>query len=154
MALCHFTEKVKCSFNSGNVVGAVFLDLKKAFHTVSHEILVSKLRHHFNFSDLAVNWLSSHLEHRQQCVRLQNVKTSPLYVQTSQPQASVFSKDTDCRMYTDDTVFYVSAKNPRQASEILSRQVVTVSEWLQMNHFNSELQRNSINVFFNTKESH
>ncbi len=62
MALCHFTEKVG-SLDNGNVVGPVFFDLKKVFDTVSHEILVSKLRHQFNFSDLAVSWLNSYLEH-------------------------------------------------------------------------------------------
>lgn len=36
--------------------------------------------------------------------------------------------DTECLLYADDTVIYVSAKNPCQASEILSRQMVTVSE--------------------------
>lgn len=130
------------------MVGAVFLDLKKAFDTVSHEILVSKLRQQFNFSALAVSWLNSYLEYRQQCVRLQNVKTS-LNSKTGLPQGSVLGPilfclyindlptictDTECQMYADDTVFYVSAKNPCQASEILSRQMVTVSEWLQKNH--------------------
>lgn len=150
MALCHFTERVKCSLDNGSVVGAVFLDLKKAFDTVSHEILVSKLRHQFNFSDLAAaNWLSSYLAHRQQCVRLQNVKTPPQNINIGLPQGSVLGpilfclyindlpsvcKDTECQMYADDTVFYVSANNSYQASEILSRQMVTVSEWLQRNH--------------------
>lgn len=89
MALCHFTERTKCSLDNGNVVGAVFLDLKKAFDTVSHEILVSKLRHEFNFSALAVSWHSSYLEYRQQCVHLQNVKTSFLNSKTGLPQGSV-----------------------------------------------------------------
>ena len=89
MALCHFIERIKCSLDNGNVVGAVFLDLKKAFHTVNHKILVSKLRHQFKFSATAVSWLSSYLECRQQCVRLQNVKTSPLCSKTGLLQGSV-----------------------------------------------------------------
>lgn len=59
------------------------------------------------------------------------------------------------RMYDDDTVIYVSAKNPCQASEILSRQMVTVSEWLQRNHLTlNHTKKNRINVLFNKKESH
>ena len=89
------------------------------------------------------------LEYRQQYVRLQNVKTSFLISKTGLPQGSVLGPilfclhindlptictDTECQMYADDTVFYVSAKNPCQSAEILSRQMITVSEWLQRNH--------------------
>lgn len=62
-ALCHFVERIKCPRDNRNVVGAVFLDLKKAFDTVNHGILFSKLRHQFHFSVLAVTWLSTYVEY-------------------------------------------------------------------------------------------
>ena len=39
----------------GGVVAVVFLDLKKAFHTVNHKVLVSKLSA-LNFSSDTLNW--------------------------------------------------------------------------------------------------
>ena len=64
---CLFLEKVKGYLDKSSYVGAVFLDLKRAFDTVNHEVLLSKLTY-FNFSAQALNWMKSYLSSRKQCV--------------------------------------------------------------------------------------
>ena len=71
MANCFLLENVKSKMDKGGVVGAVFLDLRKAFDTVNHEILITKLSK-FNFSPDALRWMKSYLEGRTQCVRVSN----------------------------------------------------------------------------------
>lgn len=61
MAICYLTENIKSALDKGNVVGAVFLDLKKAFDTMNHNILLNKLSA-FNFSDQATTWFASYLQ--------------------------------------------------------------------------------------------
>ena len=52
--------------DKGSVVGAVFLDLRKAFDTVNHEILITKLSK-FNFSPDALRWMKLYIEGRTVC---------------------------------------------------------------------------------------
>ncbi len=57
-ATCYFIEKVKALMEKGGVVGAVFLDLQKAFDTVNHNNLLHQL-FNFNFSTKSVNLIES-----------------------------------------------------------------------------------------------
>lgn len=43
MANCFMLENIKSLMDKEGVVGAVFLDFRKAFETVNHEILISRL---------------------------------------------------------------------------------------------------------------
>ena len=43
-AILYFTEHIRQSLNSGQITGAIFIDLRKAFDTVNHCILLNKLK--------------------------------------------------------------------------------------------------------------
>ena len=147
IANCCFIENLKKSMDRGEVVGAVFLDLKKAFEMVSHHLLLSKMSL-FNISPEAVGWLASFLQGREQCVKVARDKSSLLNIRMGIPQGSIlgpmlfslFINDLPlicpgvrCQLYADDTVFYGSAKTPEQAAEVLSACMAEVSQWLTQN---------------------
>ena len=139
-----FIEKVKSKLDNNACVGAVFLDLKRAFDTVNHDILLSKLTY-FNFSLNAVQWIKSYLDSRKQCVNINGVKSSFLDVPVGVPQGSILGPllfslyindlpntcvDVEFQMYADDAVIYTSAKSVQEASAILTSALVPVNEWL------------------------
>ena len=67
---------------------ACFNDLKKAFDTLNHEILLNKLEN-YGFRGKINEILGSFLRDRKQYVRLNEIETDKLTVQTGVPQGSV-----------------------------------------------------------------
>jgi len=120
-ANCYFIENVKSMLDRHKVVGAIFLDLRKAFDTVNHSILLSKLSH-FNFSTNALKWVASYLSQRSQSVCIGSFQSEPLQLSTGVPQGSILGPllffmyindlplaftEVRVQMYADNTVLYM-----------------------------------------------
>ena len=60
IALTYFTYTILDNLDKGSIAGAVFLDLSKAFDTVSHDRLILKLGT-IGFSQPTINWFSSYI---------------------------------------------------------------------------------------------
>ena len=61
------TEKIKESIDSGKFGCGIFIDLKKAFDTVNHDILLRKLEH-YGVRGPILKWFESYLTGRKQYV--------------------------------------------------------------------------------------
>lgn len=85
---CYLIENIKANLDRGGTVGAVFLDLRKAFDTVNHRVLLSKLSK-YNLSMETLHWIQSYLSNRMQCVRVKHVLYSLKPGTTGVPQGSI-----------------------------------------------------------------
>ena len=65
-----------------------FLDLRKAFDTVNHEILIKKLEH-FGFRGQCSDYIRSYYSNRQQYVRINGFNSSSEPVVSGVPQGSI-----------------------------------------------------------------
>ena len=65
----------------------IFIDLSKAFDTLNHVILLSKLKY-YGLDENAISWFKSYLSDRKQYVEIENVKSSIKDIQTGVPQGS------------------------------------------------------------------
>ena len=63
------------SLDQGKYVFGVYIDLKTAFDTVCHKILLTKLEH-YGIRGMALNWFSSYLSNRSQFFHINNVSSS------------------------------------------------------------------------------
>ena len=73
--------------NAGN---ACYIDLKKAFDTLDHNILLQKLEK-YGFRGKILCLLSNYLEKRQQNVELNRIRSSNKELKTGVPQGSVLA---------------------------------------------------------------
>ena len=71
-----------------NYVFSLFLDFKKAFDSVDHKILLSKLKH-YGIRGTCYNWFKSYLTDRTQYVSIGNANSPPVTVTHGMPQGSV-----------------------------------------------------------------
>ena len=86
-SLISITETIKKSIEKKYGCG-VFIDLKKAFDTVNHDILLLKLEH-YGINDKALTWFESYLNDRKQFVSLNGVESNMNIISCGVPQGSV-----------------------------------------------------------------
>ena len=64
-ALINLVDKWLNNIDKGEIIGAIFFDLRKAFDVVDHQLLIEKVNS-YHFSNNSVNWKRSYLTDRQQ----------------------------------------------------------------------------------------
>ena len=87
-ALMEITEKIKESIDKGKFGCGIFIDLKKAFDTVNHKILLTKLEH-YGVRGVMLNWFESYLTGRKQYVFYNGVSSEVKDITCGVPQGSV-----------------------------------------------------------------
>ena len=89
MALLELTDEISKYMDNKEYTVGVFLDLAKAFDTVDHKILLTKLNHYYGIRGVANNWFKSYLESRNQYVSINGTSSDFSIVTCGAPQGSI-----------------------------------------------------------------
>ena len=86
LAVTLFTDLIRKEADGGKATGAIFIDLSKAFDTISHSVLLEKLSR-YGIQDNELNWFTDYLFLRNQIVQFKGVLSEP------NPISQVFPKE-------------------------------------------------------------
>ncbi|XP_059217457.1 uncharacterized protein LOC131994675 [Stomoxys calcitrans] len=123
--LIDVVEELRQNMDNNMVSFLVLLDHSKAFDTVNHDILISKLDRLFFFSKPACKLISSYITGRRQSVNVGDTTSAALDVPRGVPQGSILGPllfsvyindlpdipmHCNVQMYADDVQLFSSAK--------------------------------------------
>ena len=138
------TNSIFRNMEMGLYTGVVFLDLKKAFDTMDHTVLISKLKK-YGFGDEAILWFTDYLSGRSQSCMVNGVKSDASNVTCGIPQGSIlgpllfiiyindlpgYLEFANVSLYADDTAMLISSRSQVDLMLTLCMELHTVSEWL------------------------
>ena len=98
-ALLKVQSDIAEALDSGSMVVLLMLDLSAAFDTLDHNTLVKRFEHSFGITGKALQWVSSYLTDRTQCVAVDSATSKDCTLQHGVPQGSVLGPKMYC-MYT------------------------------------------------------
>ena len=87
-ALLLIVDKIQRAIESGQFSCGIFLDLRKAFDTVDHDILLAKL-YSYGIRGTPYDWFVSYLSNRSQFVSIGNTTSSSAVISSGVPQGSL-----------------------------------------------------------------
>ena len=88
LACLELVDKLHQQLDNNETPFCIFIDLSKAFDTLDHKILISKLRY-YGLNENAIQWFYSYLSDRSQYVEIDNIKSDFKNISTGVPQGSI-----------------------------------------------------------------
>ena len=164
-ALISLTESIKNTLDNKKYGCGIFIDLQKAFDTVNHQILLSKLEH-YGIRGTALAWFSSYLCNRSQYVSVNGHNSNCLNITCGVPQGSVLgpllfliyindlpnsSTKLTFYLFADDTNIYYESDCLYKLQKVVNKELKLVKKWLDANKLALNVEKTNFIIFHSLK---
>lgn len=139
----------------------IFIDLKKAFDTINHDILIEKLER-YGIRGIVLQWVKSYLHKRSQYVKLGDNISTCLDIVSGVPQGSVLgpklfilyindiykvSNALKLILFADDTNIFCSGNDLNQLAETVNNEMSKLHVWFNINKLSLNLAKTKFILF-------
>ncbi len=160
-AVTNFVADILISNEEKKYTVSVLLDLSKAFDTIDHNILLTKLEY-YGIRGIALEWFRSYLSHRTQYVDYKSVNSSSLEISCGVPQGSVlgpllfiiYTNDlphslihSKCILFADDTTVYSSSPNIKDVVSSVENDLSILHDWFCANKLSLNVNKTNFMIF-------
>ena len=140
------------------LVGAIMMDLSKAFDCVDHSILVRKLRV-YGVNGGELRWFQDYLHGRKQRVRISSAYSTWSDIRRGIPQGSILGpllfnlyvqdlpeavRECKSMQYADDTTLSLVRKNAKDLEHGLTEGAEKVAEWVRKNKLTLNVKKTQL----------
>ena len=162
-AAVKLVDNVSKEMELGNTPTALYIDLSKAFDTLSFDILLYKLNY-YGIKDNAFKLLKNYLTNRRQYVVYNSQNSETLDISTGVPQGSILgplfysicindlitvSNKLKFIMYADDTTIYFNLEDfdPYNLERDINNELEKITLWLKLNKLSLNVQKTKLMIF-------
>ena len=164
-ATSELTDDIYLNMNKSRPTIALFLDFQKAFDTVNHDILISKVKLLGIKGDL-LRWFINYVSSRYQQTSANGKASNLRRLECGIPQGSVLGpllfliyinditknlSHVHTKLYADDTVLYCSQDSFQQAVTGLQNDLSIVVKWCNLNQLSINIMKSKYQIFGSRK---
>ena len=159
-------EDWKASLDQGKCVGALLMDLSKAFNVIPHGLLIAKLKA-YGYDDNVVKLIRCYLYDRKQCVKIDNMRSEWTVTNMGVPQGSILGptlfnvflndlffimKEANIYNYADDNTLSHGSVSPNELAHTIEKHGNEITDWFKYNGMKANPDKYQTIVFGNRRD--